>query len=168
MRGKTCCFIGHRKIRQTHELEETLLKTVEALISEEGFDTFLFGSKSEFNSLCYEIVTGLKEKYPHIRRIYVRAEFPYIDSSYHAYLLERYEDTYFPPNMVAAGKAVYVERNCQMINKSQVCILYYSPNYTLPMQKTSRVLNSGTKIAYDHGVKKKKRIINIYPKSEKL
>ena len=33
-------------------------------------------------------------------------------------LLELYEDTYFPEHMDKAGKASYVERNQEMINKT--------------------------------------------------
>ena len=48
MKSKTVCFIGHRKI----SLDETVL----------------FGSRSEFDDMCHEIVTDLKEKYPFIER----------------------------------------------------------------------------------------------------
>ena len=68
---KTCCFIGHRKIEETSKLKSNLLKTIERLITENKVDTFLFGSKSQFNNSCWEIVTQLKEKYPQLRRIYV-------------------------------------------------------------------------------------------------
>ena len=74
----TCCFFGHRTINETEELKSKLIETIEKLIVEKQVDTFLFGSKSRFNSLCQETVTELKEKYPHIKRIYVRAEYPNI------------------------------------------------------------------------------------------
>ena len=48
----TCCFIGHREIKETKELISKLFETVEKLILEENVDTFLFGSKSYFNNLC--------------------------------------------------------------------------------------------------------------------
>ena len=35
----------------------------------DGADTFLFGSRSKFDTLCREVVTELKEQYPHIKRI---------------------------------------------------------------------------------------------------
>lgn len=56
--------------------------------------TFLFGSKSEFDALCLDVVTELKEEYPDIKRIYVRAEFPYINDDYRNYLLQCYDDIY--------------------------------------------------------------------------
>ena len=85
MEENTCCFIGHRTINETEELKSKLIEIVEKLIVDENVDTFLFGSKSRFNSLCLELVTGIKEKHPHIKRIYVRAEYPDINEKYTNY-----------------------------------------------------------------------------------
>lgn len=93
-RKKTCCFFGHRKINETEELRDRMFKTIEQLITENGVDTFLFGSKSKFDDFAHEVVTKLQEIHPHIKRIYVRAEFAYISESYRNSLLEHYEDTY--------------------------------------------------------------------------
>ena len=151
----TCCFIGHREINMTDELKEKLHMIIERLITEESIDTFLFGSKSQFDDLCYDIVTETKKKHPHIKRIFVRAEYPYIDESYKAYLLENYEDTYFPKSVLGAGKASYVKRNCEMIDNSRFCIVYYKEDYTPKSRK------SGTKIAFTYAEKKKKNIIRF-------
>ena len=151
----TCCFIGHREINVTDELKEKLHVVIKRLIIEESIDTFLFGSKSHFDNLCYDIVTEIKKKYPHIKRIFVRAEYPYIDESYEAYLLESYEDTYFPKSVLGAGKASYVKRNCEMIDNSRFCIVYYKEDYTPKGRK------SGTKIAFDYAEKKRKSIIRF-------
>ena len=85
---KNCCFIGHKNIKETEELKNNICKTSETLILKEKVDTFLFGSKSRFNDLCYEIVTEIKEKYPNIKRIYVRAEYPIVNDTYKAYMLK--------------------------------------------------------------------------------
>lgn len=168
MTDNTCCFFGHRKINDTEDLRRKISEKVETLIVDENIDTFLFGSKSQFNSLCHELVTKIKEKYPHIKRVFVRAEYPFIDENYTAYLLEGYEDTYFPEHMVNAGKASYVERNCEMIDKSRVCVVFYNPEYTPPRRKSSRNVltdyqpKSGTKIAYDYAKRKNKTIINVF------
>ena len=150
-----CCFIGHREINLTDELKEKLRVVIERLITDESIDTFLFGSKSQFDDLCWDIVTEIKKKYPHIKRIFVRAEYPYIDESYKAYLLESYEDTYFPKSVLGAGKASYVKRNCEMIDNSRFCIVYYKEDYTPKSRK------SGTKIAFTYAEKKKKNIIRF-------
>ena len=168
LKENTCCFFGHRKIEDTPELRTKITDTIERLIVDENIDTFLFGSKSEFNSLCYDLVTKIKEKYPHIKRVYVRAEFPCIDEDYRSYLLESCEGTYYPERIKKAGKAAYVERNCEMIDKSCVCIVYFNSEYTPPRRKNCRrdivsyQPKSGTKIAYDYALKKKVKVINIY------
>ena len=113
---KTCCFFGHRKIDETEELKNKLCGMIENLIVNEKVDTFLFGSKSQFDDLCHEIVTDLKEKYPHIKRIYVRSAFQHIPDWYEDSLLKRYEDTYYPEQIKNSGRASYVERNQEMIN----------------------------------------------------
>ncbi|MBO7209341.1 MAG: hypothetical protein J6V58_06340 [Clostridia bacterium] len=156
VKDKTCCFFGHRKIDETEELKHNLYEIIENLIVNEKVDTFLFGSKSEFDELCHKTVTELKEKHHHIKRIYVRAEYPYIKEDYKAYLLKSYEDTYFPERIINSGRACYIERNCEMINKSSFCVVYYDENY-IP----SKPKNSGTKLAYDYAIKKKRTIINL-------
>ena len=155
MKSNTCCFFGHRDIRETEKLKSKLSGIIEKLIVEERIDTFLFGSKSRFNSLCYETVTRIKEKYPHIKRIYVRAEYPYISEHYKNYLLESYEDTYYPEKIMNSGKASYVERNYEMIDKSQYCIVYYDEISAPTTRK------SGSKIAFDYAIKKGKKIISV-------
>ena len=152
MKDKTCCFFGHRTINETEELKERLIEIIEKLIVEKQVDTFLFGSKSRFNSLCLELVTEIKEKYRHIKRVYVRAEYPYISEHYKNYLLKGYEDTYYPEHIICSGRAAYVERNYEMINKSYYCIVYYDE----PNAPTTR--KSGTKIALDYAIKKGKQI----------
>jgi uncharacterized phage-like protein YoqJ len=165
---KTCCFFGHRKIDETEELKNKLYEIIEKLIVNKKIDTFLFGSKSEFDSLCLKTSTELKEKYPHIKRIYVRSAFQHIPDWYEDSLLKHYEGTYFPKHMENAGKASYVERNQEMIDHSKFCVVYYDENYLPARRRNSRrdlfdyQPKSGTAVAYDYAVKKKKEIINVY------
>lgn len=163
---KICCFWGHRKIGDSPDLRSKIFGIVESLIVNENIDTFLFGSKSEFNSLCYELVTKIKEKYPNIKRVYVRAEYADITDSYEKYLLEGYEETYFPNNVRNAGRVSYVIRNQEMIKNSCVCVIYYDKNYVPKSRENSHrnftdyQRKSGTKIAYEYATKEKVRIIN--------
>jgi len=165
----TCCFFGHRKIENADELEQRVKSIAEDLIINKKIDTFLFGSKSEFDSLCLSVVSELRVKYPHIKRIYVRAEYPEITEHYKKYLLEDYEDTYYPERIADAGRAVYVERNCEMIDNSAWCVVYCNENYIPPERKTGKNSpvpscrpNSGTKRAYDYAKRKRRQIINTY------
>ena len=169
---KACCFFGHRKINETHELIERLTKEIEILIKEKEVSIFYFGSKSEFDDLCHKTVTELKEKFPHIKRVYVRSAFQHIPDWYEDSLLENYEGTYFPEHMEKAGRASYVERNQEMINQSQFCVVYYNENYLPPRRRNSRrdltdyQPKSGTGVAYAYAVQKKKEIINVFGISE--
>ena len=150
-----CCFFGHRKIIETEELKSNLKEIIEKMIIENRVDTFIFGSKSQFDSLCLKLVTEIKTKYPHIKRIYVRAEYPFIDEQYKNYLLEKYEDTFYPEKIRAVGKAAYVERNFEMINQSKYCVFYYD-EHLAPC-----IRNSGTKIALDYAIKQGKELIIV-------
>ena len=148
-----CCIIGHRTISEAEGLRLKVIAAIKNLIEHQRVT--LFDSKSRFNDLCYEVVSEWKETYPNIKRIYVRAEFPHIDNNYLAYLLERYEETYFPKKLLQAGRAVYVERNFEMIQNSNYCLFYYDDTIAPTKRK------SGTKIALDYATKQNKKIINV-------
>jgi len=164
---QTCCFFGHRKIENAEEVQSKLYNIIEELITYNKVETFLVGSKSDFDSLCREVVGELRQKYSHIKRVYVRAEYPYISESYKEHLLKKCEITYYPLRAVEAGRAVYVERNCEMIDKSAFCVVYYTEEYAPPTRKNSKrdlmpyQPKSGTQIAYEYAKKKKKHIKNV-------
>lgn len=166
--NKNCCFLGHREIVESENLKSRIYNILTELIEIKGIDTFFFGSKSQFDRLCYMIVSDLKEIFPHIKRIYVRAEFSDINDDYMKYLLERYENTYYPEKIRNSGRAAYVERNQQMIDQCSVCVIYYKEDYLPPKRKTSKGCltdyqpKSGTRIAYEYAVQKKKTIINVH------
>ena len=134
-------FIGHRKIQFDNGFRLQLKKLLLSLIDNRNADTFLFGSRSDFDDLCLEVV---------------RAEYPYISRDYENYLLESYDTTYIPENVIEAGKAAYVERNYHMIDKADLCIFYYDENYKPPLKPatkgriTREQPNSGTKVAYEY------------------
>ena len=166
MESKSCCFIGHRTVKDKEIIEKRLIEKVAALIKED-VDTFYFGSHSRFDDLAWEVVSELKKEYQYIKRIYVRSSYAYIDDSYKNYLLESYEDTYMPEGVENAGAASYVERNQAMINASDICVFYYDENYMPARRKQAkRALSdyqpkSGTKIAFEYATKKGKKIINV-------
>lgn len=154
---KTCAVLGHRKIKKTIELESRVRKAVETLIVVYGVKRFLFGSKSEFNDFCYDIVSKLKEKYFDIKRVYVRAEYPIIHREYEEYLERFYEESYYYDTSLCEHKLAYIKRNEKMINESEFCLFYYDFCYIAPINK-----NSGTKLAYNYAEKKGKTIINVF------
>ena len=70
-------------------------------------------------------------------------------------MLESYEDTYYPEHIIGSGRAAYVERNYEMIDNCQYCIVYYDK------QNTTTTRKSGTKIALDYAIKKQNHIITL-------
>ena len=128
------------------------------LIVDCNVKTFLFGSRSAFNRICYEVLTELKDTYD-ICRIYVRAEYPIISEEYKNYLNTLYEDSYFFDDKLLTGKLNYIKRNQVLIDKSDFCLFFYDKNYVSELKG-----NSGTALAYNYAVQRKKTIINIVSK----
>ena len=164
---RTCCFIGHRKINDTLELRERLQSFLLDLV-ENGTTNFIFGDHSAFDSLCYEMVTELKEKYPEIKRINFRKDYEDTDDYTMQFLITGYEESICPKGVGSAGKASYVERNQAMIRESDVCIFYYDENYLPSRRRNSRhdicdyQPKSGTALAFQYAKSKKKTIINCF------
>ena len=64
-------FIGHRKLQFDGGFRLRLKEHILKLIDDRNADTFLFGSRSDFNDLCLEVVTEIQKERPDIKRIYV-------------------------------------------------------------------------------------------------
>ena len=135
---KTCSFIGHREIDENNKLKQKIKECIEDLIIKCNVQTFLFGSRSNFNNLCHEIVTELKEKYPSIKRICYtcKSEGCTLESEKREYEklysnffrrevhLIAYEEEFEHKTKYTAGKASYIERNQAMISDSDFCVLF--------------------------------------------
>ena len=157
-----CCFIGHRKVIGTPKLMSRL-KTVISQLIKEGVTDFIFGDHSEFNDLCYEAVTELKKSHSHIRRIHFRTNYPSPNDYTKQFLIEGYEESLYPNEIISAGKTVYLKRNQAMIKESNICVFYYNEMYQ-PKQHNRRIssANSGTRFAYKYAKSQNKKIINLF------
>ncbi|MBE7074025.1 MAG: hypothetical protein E7379_02935 [Clostridiales bacterium] len=161
---KTCTFIGHKKIEATDELFEKTFTLFEKLITKDNVSRFLIGSGSHFNDFCSDILLKLKQKYPFIRRVYVRLE--YYNEDDNSFVCNRYDESYFPKCAIGAGQKSYVVRNYHMIDESDICVFYYDENYrpisfSPPKRGVNNCRRSGTTLAYNYAVKKKKNIYNL-------
>ena len=116
-------FIGHRDILFGDDLPLRLKELVLTLIDDRGADTFLFGSRSDFDELCLEVVTELQRQRRGIKRVYVRAEYPHVGKGYEEGLLCSYDATYIPSSGAGAGRAANVERNRHMQDRAGLCVL---------------------------------------------
>ena len=163
---KACSFFGHRDFEPTIEIEEKVYAIIENLIIEKGVKRFLFGSRSNFDAFCHNIVTDLQMKYPDIIRVayLCRNEggclvgqgkseeewlrrFAHIDVK-----VQEYEEIKRSDRVDSAGRASYIERNELMINDSDYCVFYIDKNTKY---------KSGTLIAFKYAIKARKSIIDI-------
>ena len=179
---KTSCIIGHRNAEFEDSEIKKLKELFESLIVNKNVKVFLFGSRSNFDFICHEIVTELKAKYSFIQRkcytcrsetCTLENELKYWEKIYsdfykkEVHLLGVEEEVKFE-NKCNAGKACYVERNQAMINDSDICVFYYNEHYEPKMRKYSKRSisyyqpKSGTALAYKYAELKKKEIINIF------
>lgn len=109
----------------------------------------------------------VKKIRPNVKLIYVRAEYPHISEDYKDYLLNFYDDTYFPDKILNAGRAAYIERNYYMIDKADIYIFYFDKTYSPFSLSGSHAASnhkyaSRTRLAYDYALSKKMVIINLY------
>lgn len=181
---KVCSFFGHRKIDLTDELKRKVKNVIEDLIINDNVLTFFFGSRSDFDYLCHLVVTELKEKYPSIKRVAYtcKSETCVLESEresqekLYSKVLNRdvyilgVEEEVEHKTKYTAGRASYVERNQAMINDSDYCVFYYDEKYKPNLRKQSKRSvgcyqpKSGTKLAYDYALRKRKTLINILEK----
>lgn len=147
-----CCFIGHRQLRDKSYVELKLRQTILSLL-DSGVDSFMFGSKGEFNDLAYDVLNAVRiENGYNFKIVYIRAEYPNANEEYCSNLLNYYDEIYMPPHLGKAGRAVYVLRNYYMIDRSDIVVVYLED----VVQN-----NSGTQIAFNYAKKKNKQIINV-------
>lgn len=176
------CFIGHRTVVDEEKIKNRLIDVVLTLIRKDA-DTFLFGSRSDFNSLCWEVVTELKEKYPNIKRVCYNAphetaftskeerencERLFSQMTKQEVHFADYEQTVNSQKALNANKNAYIMRNQEMIDASDVCVFYYNKDYLPPMRKSvigylpDYQPKSGTATAFAYATQKKKQIINLF------
>lgn len=187
MEGKVCCFIGHRKIDKDIRLTQRVRDVINDLIEYKGVTTFLFGSRSEFDDLCHEIVTDLQKNNLQIKRIMYtcrseravkKEEKEDLEKSWSKLLkrnvtLKDYDGAIMIDRIWSAGKASYVERNQNMIDVSDFCVFYCDPQYQPPKRKYSKRSvgdyqpKSGTQLALAYAYQKNRAgkelvVINLF------
>lgn len=164
---KIVCFIGHRKVEDVSLVRKKVSILVYRLL-DQGIYCFAFGDHSDFDQICWEEITKIKEIENRIRRIHYRKDYPIIAEKDMSVFYHDYEDNRFAERAMGAGKASYIKRNQQMIEDSSICVFYFQKERRLPQRKTNRKdaslfqPQSGTALAFDYAEKKGKTIINLY------
>lgn len=149
---KTCSCFGHSDVDITGELiARTRIEIGKAI--EDGVRIFLFGGRSDFDDLCYDLVTEKKNDYPqlNIRRVFCFALDKQLRKPPRWFVRKEYEalecqakdfDYWY--------KSIYY-RNVAMIDQSDLVLFWVQERE-----------NSGAYKAYRYAVKKHKRIVNLF------
>lgn len=148
---KSCSVFGHSEIDVTEDLKSRLWDRFETLINDD-YVLFYFGGFGAFDELCWEIVTGLKEKYPHIKRIFCLADPRHQRASKRPKWLkdEDYEEiVYLDLIFDYWYKRIYFI-NVEIINKSNYTIFY-----------VNHPQNSGAYKAMQYAIRNKKPFENM-------
>lgn len=147
-----CSFFGHRDIEITDDLyartTAEILKSVDF-----GCRIFYFGGYGEFDKLCYEIVSKIKEEMPklEIKRVYCVSQEKYLRKKVRYFSHNDYDEiVYLKPSFEGWYKSIYF-RNCAMIDESDIVIFY-----------AEKRENSGAYKTYKYAERKKdKQIVNL-------
>ena len=146
---KICSFFGHRNVEITDELFAKTTAEIEKSV-DFGCRIFYFGGFSDFDALCYKIVTQIKERKPNIKRVFCVPQEKYLRKNAPYFKREDYDEIiYLEPSFEGWYKSIYF-RNCAMIDKSDF-IIFYVENRK----------NSGAYKAYQYAIKKKRNVINL-------
>lgn len=161
---RNVCFIGHRKINVTAKLTADLTALVRDLVAD-GVTIFNFGSHSQFDDLCHEIVSQQQKQFPQIRRVHYCAAYENYTA---AGCNDLYEQEIDCEAALVAGKNAYLVRNQTMIDCSDICVFYYDQDYLPPQRKNSKrdltayQPRSGTALAFQYAKSKNKDVINLW------
>lgn len=150
--NKICSFFGHRKVENAETVFKDVVNLVEKLIREKGYNIFLFGGFGEFDELCHNAITVLKERYPHIQRVYCvcdEKQLKKIKRCQSSFCKDYERTVYFAPTFDYWYTRIYY-RNCEMIKQSE-CIIFYA----------KRQKDSGAYKALQYAIKYKKEYINV-------
>lgn len=150
--GKTCSCFGHTEVEITDDLIMRARMEIDKAIAD-GVRTFLFGGRSDFDDLCYDLVTEKKNADPQldIRRVFCVALDKQLTKPPKWFIRKEYEAVECPTKVCYYWyKAIYF-RNLAMIDQSDLVLFW-----------VERRENSGAYKTYRYAVGKRKRIVNLF------
>ena len=147
---KAISFFGHSNCPCTSELFERVYALVKHQIMFEGADVFYFGGFSDFDSMCLDVVTKLKEEFPNIMRVFCVPQYKWIRKPPKWLDKNAYDAVEFPTMKFEWWYTCIYYRNCAVIDQSDFIIFY--------AQECAR---SGTFKTLQYAKKQKKDFINL-------
>ncbi len=160
-----CCIIGHRVVE---DLDKKKLREIVLKLIKSGVDCFLFGTKSQFNDICYHVIKEFKEEFNLKFCCYVcrnetaftketETERVVCASLNHVDVddVPIFDEIVRPEQILNLTRNSYIVRNKAMIDKSDCCLFYYDRKVRLKQEKIDHCqTRSGTTLAYEYAKKK--------------
>lgn len=149
--GKVCSCFGHLNVEITDGLKARTIKEIDKAIAG-GVRTFLFGGRSDFDDLVYDIVTEKKSREPQldIKRIFCFPLEKQLRKPPNWFKRKEYESCCCPCKSFDWWYTSIYYRNCAMIDQSDF-VLFYAEERE----------NSGAYKAYKYAVKARKNLANL-------
>lgn len=149
---KTCSCFGHFNIDITDDLVERTRREIDKAI-EDGVRIFLFGGRSDFDDLCYKIVTEKRKECPelNIERVFCFPLEEQLRKPPRWFIRREYEMLESPSKEFNYWFTAIYYRNLAMIDQSDLVLFCVEPRE-----------NSGAYKTYKYAVKKHKHIVNLF------
>lgn len=149
---KTCSCFGHLSVDITEELTSRTRREIEKAI-EDGVRIFLFGGRSDFDDLCYTIVTEKKNANPNLnlKSFFCFALDKQLKKPPAWFVRKEYEALICPAKQFDYWYTAIYYRNLAMIDKSDLILFY--------VEKRE---NSGAYKTYRYAQKKHKPLVNLF------
>lgn len=149
---KTCSCFGHLDVDITDDLRARTKTEIDKAVSD-GVRIFLFGGRSDFDDLCYDLVTEKKNAEPQlgIKRVFCFALDKQLRKPPWWFKRKEYEALECPTKDFDYWYTSIYYRNLEMIDQSDL-ILFWAEKRE----------NSGAYKTYLYAVKKHKHIVNLF------
>ena len=148
---KVCSCFGHFTVEITDELKASTSKEIDKAI-DRGIRIFLFGGRSDFDDLVYDIVSEIKSQNSqlNLKRIFCFPLDKQLRKPPNWFQRKAYEGYECPAKDFDWWYTSIYYRNCAMIDQSDL-VLFYAEERE----------NSGAYKAYKYAVKVHKYLVNF-------
>ena len=149
---KTCSCFGHSDVEITDELIVRARIEIDRAVAD-NVRTFLFGGRSNFDDLCYDLVTEKRNDCPqlNIKRVFCFALDKQLRKPPHWFIRKEYEALECPTKDFDYWYTSIYYRNIAMIDQSDLVLFW--------VEKRE---NSGAYKTYKYSVKNHKHIVNLF------
>ena len=149
---KICSCFGHSDVDITDDLIARTRIEIDRAI-DDGVRIFLFGGRSDFDDLCYRLVTEKRSANPqlNLKRVFCFPLDKQLRKPPRWFIRREYESYDCPMKHFDYWYSAIYYRNLAMIDQSDLILFW--------VEKRE---NSGAYKTYEYAAKKRKRIVNLF------